>query len=57
MLIRVIIAVIAVVLFYALLDPVMQVFRFPLSGPVRTIITVCVAGIAVYYVLKGRLPS
>ena len=57
MLIRVIFAVIGVVLFYMLLDPLAEVFRFPLSGAVERIITVCVAGIAIYYVLKGNWPA
>lgn len=53
MLWRIVLAVIAVLLFYAILPPVMRVIGFPASGDVLLILRIAVAGLAIFYVLKG----
>ena len=53
MLWRIVLAVIAVLLFYAILPPVMRVIGFPASGDVLLILRIAVAGLAIVYVLKG----
>ncbi len=50
---RVIIAVVCVVLILALLPPFFHVVGFTVSGDVMTILKICIAGLAVLYVLKG----
>lgn len=50
---RVLIAVICVVIIYALIPPFMRIVGFDLSNDVMVIVRVCVAGLAVLYVLKG----
>jgi hypothetical protein len=50
---RVIIAVICVVLILALLPPFFRVVGFDISGDVWAILRICIAGIAVLYVLVG----
>ncbi len=53
MLWRVLFAVIAVILFYALLPPVSHVIGFAISGDLMTIIRIVVAGLAVVYIIWG----
>jgi len=53
---RVIIAVVACVLAYLLIPPVAHVIGFPISGDVMLILKICIAGIAVYYILRGGPP-
>lgn len=55
MLYRVLLAVIACVLFFALLPPVSRLIGFNLSGDLLTVVRVCVAGLAVLYILRGRV--
>lgn len=55
MLWRVLIAVIACVLVFALLPPVSRLIGFSLSGDLLTVIKICVAGLAVFYILRGRI--
>lgn len=50
---RVIIAVVCVVLILALLPPFFNVVGFSVSGDVMLILRICIAGLAVLYVLKG----
>ena len=50
---RVLIAVICVVIIYAILPPFFRIVGFDLSSDVLLIVRVCVAGLAVLYVLKG----
>lgn len=50
---RVLLAVIAVVLVFALLPPFFRVVGFDVSGDVQAIIRICIAGLAVLYVIKG----
>ncbi len=53
MLWRVVLAVIAVVLFFAILPPLLRVIGFPVSGDLMLILRVAIAGLAIFYVLKG----
>ena len=50
---RVLIAVLGVTLIWALIPPVSRVLGLPVSGDVLTIVRICVAGIALFYVIKG----
>ncbi len=51
---RVLIAVICVVLTFALLPPVARIIGFDLSADVMIVVRICVAGLAVLYILRGR---
>jgi hypothetical protein len=53
---RVLIAVIAVVLTFALIPPVAHVLGFAIDGDVYTIIRICVAGLAIFYIIRGPAP-
>jgi hypothetical protein len=53
---RLILASIAVVLCYALVPPFVALLGFSMDANLWTILRVCVAGLAIYYVLKGRIP-
>lgn len=55
MLWRVLIAVLAFVLFNALLAPVSRIIGFPLDGDVLLVIRLCAAGLAGFYILKGSI--
>jgi hypothetical protein len=57
MLWRVLFAVIAVVVFYALLPPLSHVLGFAIGGDLMTIIRICVAALAVIYIIWGSGPS
>lgn len=50
---RVLLAVLGAILFYAILPPFLRIIGFPASGDLLTIIKVVVAAIAVFYVFKG----
>lgn len=50
---RVIIAVICVVLVLALLPPFFSVIGFTPGADVMVIVRICVAGLAILYVIKG----
>ena len=54
MLWRVLIAVIAVALAFALIPPVSRLFGFTVSGDLWLVIRIVVAGLAVFYILRGR---
>lgn len=56
MLWRLLIAAICVVLAYALIPAVIELLGVPVSAPLLTIIRVCIAGLAVFYVLRGPGP-
>ena len=53
MLWRIVLAVIAVILFFALLPPLLRIIGFPASDDLLLILRVAVAGLAIFYVLKG----
>lgn len=50
---RIIIAVVCVLLAFALLPLLFDLVGFPASGTALQIIRICIAGLAVLYVLKG----
>lgn len=50
---RVLIAVISVVLIWMILPPFFRVVGFDLTGDVLTILNVAIAGIALFYMLRG----
>ena len=51
---RIIIAVICVVLILAVLPPFFNIVGFRVSGDVMLVLRICIAGLAVLYVLKGN---
>jgi hypothetical protein len=53
---RTIYAVIAVVLLFALIPLLFGLVGFPLAGNLWAILRICIAGLAVYYVLGGPSP-
>lgn len=53
---RVLIAVIAVVLTFALIPPVSRLLGFELSGDLMKVVQICVAGLAIFYILRGPTP-
>jgi uncharacterized membrane protein YvlD (DUF360 family) len=55
--IRALIAVVCVVILFALLGPVLNILGFPLSGDLLTIFRIVVAVIALYYIVWGPSPS
>lgn len=50
---RILIAVLAVILIFALIPPFLRIIGFPVSADLMTIIKICVAAVALYYVLRG----
>ena len=54
--IRTLIAVVCVVILFALLGPVLNILGFPLSGDLLAIFRIVVAVIALYYILWGQPP-
>jgi hypothetical protein len=57
LLMRVIIAVVCVLLLFALLPPVARIFGLDLTGDVLLVLRICIGGIAFLYVLAGSSPS
>jgi hypothetical protein len=53
---RVLIAVVCVLIVYALVPPFLRIVGFEASSDVLLIVRVCVAGLAVLYVLRGPSP-
>ena len=53
---RILIAVLGVTLIWALIPPVSRVLGLPVSGDVLTIVRICVAGIAAFYIIRGGPP-
>ena len=51
---RILIAVVAVVFTFLILPPLMHVLGLSLSGDVLMVIKLCVAALAVFYILFGR---
>lgn len=51
---RTILAVIVLVLFYALVPVLFRVVGVPLSADVWTILRICLAGLALLYIALGR---
>lgn len=55
--IRMLIAVVCVVILFALLGPVLNILGFPLSGDLLTIFRIVVAVIAIWYIVWGPPPG
>jgi hypothetical protein len=55
--IRALIAVLCVVVLFALLGPVLNILGFPLSGDLLAIFRIVVAVIALYYIVWGPSPA
>jgi len=53
---RVLLAVVGVVIIYALLGPVFRILGFPLTGDLLTVVKVCIAGLPVLYIGWGKAP-
>jgi hypothetical protein len=53
---RIILAVIAVVLVWELIPPLSRILHLSLSADVLKVLTVCIAGLVVYYVLRPVFP-
>jgi uncharacterized membrane protein YvlD (DUF360 family) len=51
------IAVVCVVILFALLGPVLNILGFPLSGDLLTIFRIVVAVIALWYIVWGPPPQ
>lgn len=56
MLWRVLLAVLSVVIVFALIPPVSRLLGFSVSGDLFTVIRIVVAGLAVFYILRGPAP-
>lgn len=52
---RILIAVICVILLFAILPPFLRIIGFPASGDLMVIIRIVVAAIAVFYVFRPSL--
>lgn len=50
---RVLIAVLACMFTYLLIPPVARIIRLPLGGDVLLVLKVCIAALAVFYILRG----
>jgi hypothetical protein len=51
--VRILLAVLGVVLLFAILPPFFRLVGFPVSGDLETVIKIVIAAIAVYYVFRG----
>ncbi len=51
--VRILIALVFVLAIFAILGPLSRLLGFPMSGDVTTIVRVCVAAIAVFYIVTG----
>lgn len=52
---RVIVAVIAVLLIVALIPPVFHVMNLPIGGDLETILRICVGGLGLFYIVRGKI--
>lgn len=53
---RVLFAAIAVILVYALIPPFVHLIGFEPNGDLMTIVRICVAALAIFYVIWGPAP-
>jgi len=53
---RVLLAVVSVLILYALIPPVARILGFPISGDLLTVLKICIAGLAVLYIGWGKAP-
>jgi hypothetical protein len=55
---RVVIAVICVVILFALMPPLFHIFGIAMGEDVQTVLRICIGGIAILYVVAGpALPA
>jgi len=54
---RVLFAIVAVVVVMALVPPIFRIIGLPLSADLWLIVRVCVAGLALFYILRGPWAS
>jgi hypothetical protein len=54
---RVLIAIVCVLVAFALIPPVARIIGFDLSADVMLVVRICVAGLAVLYILRGKVPA
>ncbi len=54
---RILLVVICVLAFWALVPPLASLLQMPISANVHRILVVCVAVLAVCYIIWGRTPS
>lgn len=50
---RVLIAVVCVLLAFALIPPLLRIFGLDVSGDVLTVVRLCIGGLAVLYIFTG----
>ena len=50
---RILIAVVCVLLVNALIPPVLHIIGLDVTGDVLTVVRICVAGLAFFYIIKG----
>ena len=53
---RILIAVIGVTLTFALIPPICRIIGFTPTADIMLVVRICVAGIAIYYILRGSNP-
>ena len=53
---RILIAIVACVLAFQLIPPVCRIIGFDLSADVMLVVRICIAGLAVLYILRGASP-
>lgn len=53
---RVLIAVICVLFVNALIPPVLQIIGLDVTAAVLTVVRICIAGLAFFYIIKGPTP-
>ncbi len=57
MILRVIIAMLAVVFAFLLIPPFLRILELSVSGDVMLVLKLCIAALAIFYVLRGRWPA
>ncbi len=55
--VRVLIVVVCAIAIYALVGPLSRIIGFPLSSDVTMVLRICVAVIAVLYLIRGGKPA
>ncbi len=53
---RVIIAIFCCIIAFALIPPVFRIIGFEMTSDLMIILRVCIAGLAILYILRGRTP-
>ncbi len=53
--IRILIAVVVVVILFAVIPPLFSILNLPQAGALARIIELLIAGAALYYIIKGKV--